>query len=147
MADYYYALTLSAQGVSTSAYYSVTPTSDLEFTQGGVTIMPTQTAATLVNIYPETLQIQAPAGMINAGVTIQTGADQIAGRLMVSPPVNVAVTITLYGVGGQQLGQTTLDPGVGDKTFNFAVSEGNAISKSDVPGVLRGVVPPATPLP
>ena len=66
-------------------------------------------------------------------------------RLLVSPPVNAAVVITLYGVGGQQLGQTTLDPGVGDKTFNFAVSAGNAISKSDLPGVLRGLVPPATP--
>jgi len=145
MADYYYALTLTAAGVSSTAYYSLTPTSNLEFTQGGVSIMPTQTAATLVNIYPETLQIQSPAGALYAGVTILTGDNQIAGRLMVSPPVNVAVVVTLYGVGGQQLGQTTLDPGTGDKAFSFPVSEGNAISKTDVAGVLRGLVPPATP--
>ena len=145
MADYYYALTVVAQGVSTAAYYSVTPTSNLEFSQGGVTIAPTSASLTMVNIYPETLQVQAPAGSVNAGVTIETSESEISGRLMVSPPVNVAVVVTLYGVGGQQIGQTTLDPGVGDKMFSFAVSAGNSISKSDLPGVLRGLIPPATP--
>ena len=145
MADYYYALTLTAQGVSSSAYYSVTPTSNLEFTQGGATIVPTRQSATMVNIYPETLQLSAPAGSISAAVTIVTGESQIAGRVIVSPPVNVAVVVTLYGVGGQQIGQAIVDPGTGDRTFNFPVSEGNAISKADVAGVLRGLVPPATP--
>src|SRR6185436_4526748 len=127
------------------AYYSVTPTSNLEFTQSGATIVPTQQAATMVNIYPETLQLSAPAGSISAAVTIVTGENQITGRAIVSPPVNVAVVITLYGIGGQQIGQAIIDPGTGDRTFNFPVSAGNAIGKADVGGVLRGLVPPATP--
>lgn len=142
MADSYYALTIAASGTNSSAYYSVTPTSDLAFTQGGVSMMPAATGATMVNIYPETLQIQAPAGLISGGVTIQTSASQIAGRVLVSPPVNVAVVVTLYGAGGQQLGQTTVDPGTGDKVFNFPVSSSQSIGADDVAGVLRGLVSP-----
>lgn len=144
MADDYYALTLSANGVSTSAYYSLTPTSNLEFDQGGVTIVPDSADATQVNVYPETLQIQSPPGSVNAGVTIITSASEIAGRVLVSPPINVAVVVTLYGVGGQQIAQTTLDPGVGDKLFSFAVSDEQAIPREHVAGILRGLVPPAT---
>lgn len=144
MADSYYTLSIGEDGANTAAYYSVTPSSDLEFAQGGVTFAPTQAAATLVNVYPETLQIQSPAGSFIAGVTIVTSASEIAGRVLVSPPINVAVVITLYGAGGQ-IGQTTVDPGVGSKTFNFAVSGSDALSKADAGGVLRGLVPPATP--
>ena len=144
MADYYYALSLVANGVSTGAYYSVTPTSNLEFSQGGASIAPSQLTVTMVSIYPETMQIQAPAGSLSASVTIQTSASEIAGRLMVSPPVNVAVFVTLYGTGGQQIGQAILDPGDSEKAFDFPVSAGNAISKSDLSGVLRGLIPPAT---
>ena len=85
----YYALTLVEQGASTTAYYSLTPTSNLEMSQGGVTMDPTAASATLVNIYPQTLQIQAPAGSFQAGVTIVTSDDRIAGRLLVSPPVRM----------------------------------------------------------
>src|ERR1044071_4066202 len=93
----YYALTVVEQGAGTTAYYALTPTSHLEMSQGGATFDPTAATATMVNIYPQTLQIQAPAGSFTAGVTIVTSADRIAGRLLVSPPVNVAVVVTLYG--------------------------------------------------
>ena len=145
MADSYFALTIAATGTSTSAYYSVTPTSDLTFSQGGVTIVPTSADPTLVNVYPETLQIQSPPGSINGGVTIATSATEIAGRVMVSPPVNVAVVVTLYGSGGQQLGQAIVDPGTSSKAFNFPVPTDKGIAGPDVAGVLRGLIPPATP--
>jgi hypothetical protein len=142
----YYALTLVTEGNSTiPAYYSVTPTSNVTFSQGGATIMPTSAAATLVNVYPETLQLQAPAGSINAGVTIATNATTIAGRVMISPPVDCAVIVTLYGVGGQQIGQLIIDPAVGGGLFDFSVDASNAIPAHDLGGVLRGLVPPATP--
>jgi len=145
MADVYYALTLIANGASTGAYYSVTPTSDLEFSQGGATINPSAISAVMVNIYPETMQISAPAGSVNAAVTIITGASEIAGRILVSPPVNVAVVVTLYGVGGQQVGQAIVDPGTGDRLFNFPVTPAQGIPPHEIDGVVRGLVPPATP--
>ena len=142
----YYALTLTVNGASTAAYYSITPTSDLEFDEGGATITPSKASSTMVNVYTETIQLQSPAGSINAGATIVTNAQTIAGRVLVSPPVDVAVVVTLYGAGGKQLGQAILDPGVGDQIFSFSVSgTGDAIPKQHAPGVLRGLVPPATP--
>lgn len=142
----YYALTLVTEGSSaTSAYYSVTPTSDVQISQGGATVMPTSAAATMVNIYPETLQIQAPAGSINAGVTIATSASTIAGRVIISPPVDCAVIVTLYGAGGQQLDQLIIDPAVGGGLFDWSIDAANAIPAHDLDGVLRGLVPPATP--
>lgn len=141
----YYALTISAEGTSTPAYYALTPTSNLEFSQGGVTFAPTAESLTMANFYPETLQLQAPAGSFNAAVTIVTGDSAITGRAMVSPPVDVAVVVTLYGAGGQQLGQMIIDPATDGKTFNFPVGSAQAIPRGELAGVLRGLVPAATP--
>jgi len=141
----YYPLAITAQGTNLPAYYSVTPTSDLQFSQGGVTFEPTAAQVTMANVYPETFQLQAPPGSFTGGVTIITGESEIAGHVLVSPAVNVAVVVTLYGAGGQQLGQAIVDPGTGGRTFNFPVSSSQAIAPEDVDGVLRGLVPPATP--
>ena len=139
--DIYYALTVVANGASTSAYYSVTPTSDLSILQGGVTVVPTAVGATMVNIYPQTLQINSPAGSVNGAVTIITGASKISGRLMVSPPVNVAVVVTLYGAGGGQLGQAILDPGSGSRTFSWPVDSKQGLSKDDGVKLLESLLP------
>jgi len=142
---YYYALTLVANSSTIAAYYSVTPTSGIVFSQGGVTMVPSGSGAVMVNIYPETLQLQAPPGSINAGVTIETGASIIAGRIMVSPPVDVATVVTVYGAGGKELGQAIVDPGSGGVMFEFSVDATSAIPRDKLDGVLRGLVPPATP--
>ena len=124
----YYALTLNAQGTNAPAFYSLTPTSNLTISQGGATLVPSSPSASgvVVNIYPETLQLSAPAGLVSAGVTIITTESTIAGRVMVSPAVNVATVVTLYGAGGQQLGQTIVDPGVTSGAFSFPVGPGAA---------------------
>jgi hypothetical protein len=122
----YYALTLSATGMSTGAYISLTPTSELEISQGGVALAPTATSATIVNIYPQTLQIQAPAGMVNAGVTIITSASNIAGAVRVSPPVNVPVVVECWG--SELLGSITLEPGQESAPFNFEVSAAKSLA-------------------
>jgi len=127
----YYALTLNVQGSSTAAFYSLTPTSNLEISQGGVTCFPTALSMTTVSIYPQTLQIAAPAGVLSAGVTIISSETRISGRVMVSPPVNVATVVTLYGNGGVQVGQSIIDPGVGSGTFDFTVSSAEAIGSAD----------------
>src|SRR5204863_10222352 len=117
----------------------------VRFAPAGLACTPAANSATMVNVYPETLQIRAPAGSINAGVTIATAASQIAGRVAISPPVDCAVVVTLYGAGGQQLDQMIVDPGVGGGLFDWSVDAANAISENDLAGVLRGLVPPATP--
>jgi len=134
----YYALTVSATGASTGAYYSVTPSSNLTISQGGVTLAPSSPTQQMisVSIYPQTLQINAAAGYVSGGVTIITDAPSIDGRLAVSPPVNVAVAVTLYGNGGVQLGQFIADPGTGGGTFKFPV-HGDGIPPADAPGVLQ----------
>jgi hypothetical protein len=126
----YYALVLNAQGMSTAAYISVSPTSNLQISQGGVTIGATAAATTFVSIYPTELQIQAAPGLVSGGVTIVTSENNVAGRLEVSPPVNVAMTVTLYGAGGQQLGQYVLDPGNSSGIFNFN-TDGQGMSAGD----------------
>lgn len=72
----YYALTLDAFGTSTPAFYSVSPTSNLQILEGAVTTAPIPATyeRTTVNMYPQTLQIGAPASLISAGVTIVTDA-------------------------------------------------------------------------
>ena len=115
----YYALTLTVEGASTPAYYSLNPTSNLEISQGGVTFVPTGLSMTSVSIYPQELSLQAPAGLVSAGVTIITSADLVTGRVVASPPVSVSVVVTLYGNGGVQLGQFILDPGVESGNFSF----------------------------
>jgi hypothetical protein len=139
--DIYYALTLVANGASTPAYYSVTPTSDLSISQGGVTIVPTGPGSTLVNIYPQVLQISAPAGSVNGAVTIISGVNEIAGRLMVSPPVNVAVVVTLYGIGGKQIGQAILDPGEGSQSFAWPVDPSQGLAAGDVATLIKKLLP------
>jgi capsular polysaccharide biosynthesis protein len=133
----YYALTLSANGASTSAFYSVNPTSNLQIAQGGVTMEPASQATTMVNIYPEELQIQAPPGMVYGGVTIITDAEMISGHVVVSPPVNVAVVVTVYGAGGTQLGQYILDPGVGSGNFSFPSDPAKAMSAGEALSVIQ----------
>ena len=137
----YYALTVSADGANTGAYYSVTPTSNLTISQGGVTFAPSAPTQqmTSVSIYPETLQINAAPGYVNGGVTLITDAPSVDGRLLISPPVDVAVVVTLYGNGGAQLGQFIADPGTGGGVFSFPV-DGNGIPAEELGEVLKKVV-------
>ncbi|HKR65849.1 MAG TPA: hypothetical protein VJZ00_19110 [Thermoanaerobaculia bacterium] len=133
----YYGLTLAAQGVNSSGYYGVTPQPPVQFAQGGATIVPTQTGVVMMNIYPQELQIQAPAGSVSAATTIITDASTIAGTFGVSPPINVALVLTLYGSGGQQIGQSILDPGMPGKPFSFPIPSGVGMSAGDANHFLR----------
>lgn len=134
----YYSLTVTAVNAATAAFYSLSPTSDLTISQGGATLYPSAPSQQMitVSVYPQTLQINAAAGTVTGGVNIITDASEIAGRLMVSPPVNVAVAVTLYGNGGAQLGQYILDPGTGSGVFTFPV-DGNGIPAGDAPAELQ----------
>ena len=140
----YYALTVTTtDAASTGAYYSLTPTSNLTISQGGVTLYPSAASQQMisVSVYPQTLQINAAAGLVSGGVTIVTNASEVAGRLMISPPVNVAVAVTLYGNGGQQVGQYIADPGTDGGVFNFPISgPGEAIPPGEAQDTLQKLI-------
>jgi hypothetical protein len=133
----YYALSLTVEGASTPAYYSMNPDSNLEISQGGASFAPTAMATTIVSIYPQEMSIQAPPGLISAGATIITDADVIAGRVLVSPPVDVSVVLTVYGAGSTQLGQVIIDPGETGKTFSFPTDSGKSMSSADAIDALK----------
>jgi hypothetical protein len=126
-------------GASTGAYYSVTPTSNLAISQGGATFAPSAPTQqmTSVSIYPQTLQVNAAAGDMHAGVNIIADVPSVEGRLIVSPPVDVATVVTLYGNGGHPIGQYIADPGTGGGVFSFPVTPGEGIPAKDAPGVLH----------
>ena len=137
----YYALTVTAEGASTPAYYSLSPTSNLTISQGGVTLAPSSATQQMVSVsvYPQTLQINAPAGLVSGGVTILTSEAVVAGRVLVSPAVDVATVVTLYGNGGVQLGQYIADPGTGGGVFSFPVS-GDGIPPGDAQNTLQKIL-------
>lgn len=137
--SYYYSLTVSQNGANTAAYFSVSPTSNLEFSQGGAQFMPTTASMTSVSVYPTTLQIQSPAGMMSAGVTIITSASEVAGRVLVSPPIDVATVVTLYGASGQ-IGQYIVDPGSGGGVFNFPVTPEEGVPVNEAAGFLHKIL-------
>ena len=126
----YYALTLDAKGTNAPAFYSLTPTSNLTISQGGATIAPSSPSASgiIVNVYPQTLQVSGPAGIISAGVTIITTENHIAGRVMVSAAITVATVVTLFGAGGKQLGQAIVDPGQTSTAFSWDVPAGSGLA-------------------
>jgi hypothetical protein len=120
MAIQLYGLTITASGTTSTAFYSVNLGTSGEFVQGGATIYPTATAATLVTLYGIELQINAPAASyVGGSATLTTTGDIIAGRIAVSPPVNVDTVVTLYGLS--EIGSTTVKAGDSEGTFSWNV--------------------------
>ena len=129
----YYSLTLNTANTNQAAYYSLQPLPTLEFLQGGFSFAPTELAPTSVTIYPQVAQMQFPAASVIAGgVTIVTSNDYVGGALNVSPAVNVPVTVTLYGVGGQPIGSAVLDPGQSHLDFGWQVNASQSIPASQI---------------
>lgn len=128
----YYSITISATGYGSPTYFSLTPTSALQISQGGITIDPTSVSESMVNIYPQTLQIQSAPGSVKGGVTVVTSDTHIAGTVQVSPPVEVPVTVQVWGT--KLLGSYTLDPNHQTGVFDFPVSPADAIPAAEATG-------------
>jgi hypothetical protein len=136
-----YALTVTANRASTAAYYAVTPTPPVRIASGSVTLEPKSPSATLVNILPQVLEIQAPEGSVHAGVTIVTGDSHIDGEIVISPPVDVEVEVSLYGAGGERLDTYVVASGDGGGVFQFHVSADQAIPPGEVAHLLKRLIP------
>jgi hypothetical protein len=136
----YYTLSLVVAGSSTNAYYGITPTSNLQIAQGGASLAPAAAAATLVNVYPQEFQVQAPAGSFNGAVVIVTNEDAITGTFGVSPEIDVAVVLTAYGAGGRKLGEQILDPGTSMRPFSFPVNAAEGMSEQGAMDELKALL-------
>jgi hypothetical protein len=121
MAIQVFGLTITASGTSSAAYFSVNLATGGEFVQGGATIYPTQLGATLVSLYGVELDIESPAAaMMSGGATLTTNGNIVAGRMEVSPAVNVDTVLTLFGT--EPIGSVTLAAGETVANFSFDVS-------------------------
>jgi len=128
--DNYYGVQVQTGGATGNAYYWVSLTSAGSFDGAAVTMYPTAVAATYFNYRDNSLQWQGPpASRVSAGTTVVTSASNIAGTLGVSPAQSVAITLSLYGAGGQPIGIATLQPGQTQVNFNFPVSAQQALQK------------------
>ena len=122
----YYPMQLTTAGTfSGSAYFYVSVIgSSATFEGAAVTIYPSNAQATWFSFSTQSLQFQSPAARLGAGTTVVTSDSNVPGTLGVSPAINVATTLTLYGAGGQPLGSVTLPAGQTSIPFRFNVGSG-----------------------
>jgi hypothetical protein len=140
MAIQMYGLTLTANGTSSAAYFSVNLATGGEFVQGGATIYPTQVSATVVSLYGTELAIESPAAaMMSGGATLTTTENLIAGRMVVSPAINVDTVLTLFGTS--QIGSVTLKAGETVSNFSFDVNGKPGIPDPTAKAFLDRVMP------
>ena len=132
MANGYYGFSINTGGTANNtAYYYVTISSGSGLYDGaGVTLYPTGTTATFFSYRSNSLQWQAPPARVTAGATVVTGGSSIIGVLGVSPPINVALTLTCNGSSGP-IGSVTVSPGQTEVPFNFQVSPSESLGSGD----------------
>ena len=143
MAVNLYGLSIAVNGASATAYYNVSLASAGKFVEGGVTIYPTATAATLVSIYSSSFAVNAPASSFGGGTTISTDASVVTGRVMVSPAINVDTVVTLYGTN--EIGSFTLKAGQTSGNFEWNVSGHPALPPDGTEDFLGRTVPKLNP--
>jgi hypothetical protein len=140
MAIQMFGITMVANGTSSAAYYSVILATGGEFIQGGGTIYPTTLGATLVTLYGSELSIESPAAsMMSGGATLTTSGSIIAGRMMVSPPINADTVLTLFGTN--EIGSVTLKAGETVTNFSFDVSGKSGIPEATSKAFIDRVMP------
>ncbi|MBV8519453.1 MAG: hypothetical protein JO197_18825 [Acidobacteria bacterium] len=142
MSSGYFSLTMAAARTGHNAYCTISPAPELQISQGGFTFQPTGANTTTVVIYPQVAQLQMPpCEAISGSLLIVTHSPVVAGQLLVSPPLEVSVTLTLYGNGGVQIGQSTLDAGQSTLNFKWDVSSATPIPESDAHDAIARYLP------
>ncbi|HEY0158036.1 MAG TPA: hypothetical protein VGF28_12185 [Thermoanaerobaculia bacterium] len=131
--DMYYGMRLSTAGASSAAYMYVTLVSDGDFDGAAVTLHPTAANTTWFSYQDKSVQMQLPAlASLSAGITVVTGAQNIAGTLGVSPAIDVDTVLILYGTSA--LGEVTLPAGQTSVPFDFPVQPDRALSGANAAG-------------
>lgn len=137
----FYSIGAVARRSTTFSFYSLNITSGV-ITNSGVSYEnPTNAQSLYVNVYETAVQSQGGPADVTLGAAIDS-SDPVTGSIMASPPSNVDVVVTLYGVG-KVLGTYTLPAGQTSGNFSFAVSSADAIPSGDVEKSLKDIVPQA----
>lgn len=137
----YYSIQVTTQGnASSTAFYYVNILSPGALEGAAVTMYPTAAQATWFGYQQNALQFQAPAGRSSAGATVVTDSPRVGGTLGVSPAINVATVLNLYGAANL-IGSVTLQAGQTSVPFDFQVSSEDAIQKGDVEASLKKLAP------
>jgi hypothetical protein len=131
-----YAINAGINDASTGCYCSVNLTSGT-LVDGVGQCMPTQLAYTYMS-FQGSINFQVPAGDTSCGGTVNA-TTTVAGSIVVSPPVNVPTTITLWG-RSNILGTYNLPAGQTQGQFSFNVSAADAIPPQEIAGTFKQFV-------
>lgn len=138
----FYSIGAVARRTTTFSFFSLNITSGV-ITNSGVSYEnPTNAQSTYVNVYANAVQCQGSPADVTLGAAIDS-SDPVTGSIMASPPANVDVVVTLYGLG-KVLGTYTLPAGQSSGNFSFHVSSEDAIPADQVEKALQQLVPKPT---
>ena len=115
-----YTLTFSARDTDRASYYCIDFGAEVTVRQGAYDFMPSAVAKTMFAVWPNEVQAQfPPSSVISGSIVLTTTTNEVSGEVIVSPALNVPVTLTLWGV--QRIGEFTLPAGETAAQFRFAV--------------------------
>jgi hypothetical protein len=136
----FYSIGAVARRSNTLSFFGLNITSGV-ITNSGVSYEnPVDAQSTYVNVYATSIQAQGSPADVTLGAAIDS-SDPVTGSIMASPPTNVDVVVTLYGLG-KVLGTYTLPAGQTSGNFSFSASSSDAIPESDLEAALKKILPP-----
>lgn len=135
----FYSIGAVARRTTTFSFFSLNITSGV-ITNSGVSYEnPTNAQSTYVNVYANSVQSQGSPADVTLGAAIDS-SDPVTGSIMASPPANVDVVVTLYGLG-KTLGTYTLPAGQTSGNFTFHVSSEEGFPENDAKSALEKILP------
>jgi hypothetical protein len=136
----YYSISLVANNVTTLSFFQLSLNSGVIVNGGAAFMNPTDAQSTYANFYGTAMNAQgSAAGTVTLGAAIQS-SDPVTGNVLVSPPTNVDIVVTLFGYG-KTLGTYTLQAGQSTGDFSFQVNPADAIPEGDVEASLKKILP------
>ena len=136
----FYSLGAVAKRSNTFSFFSLSITSGVFTNSGASYENPINAQSTYFNAYANAVQSQGSPADVTLGAAIDSSAP-VKGTIMASPPTNVDVVVTLYGLG-TVLGTYTLPAGQSSGNFVFEVSGSDGIPEGDVKAALEKILPP-----
>ena len=126
----YYLLSLTANGVSTSAYYGVMLTSGGAFYETGARLSLTQSGQTDVTGTEHVVTIGAPPGSIEGLASLETTSNVVSGDVEVNPAIDADLVIVLSGMS--ESWKYVLPAGETSGSFSFTVRAEQSLTKGGV---------------
>ena len=135
----FYSIGAVARRTTTFSFFNLTITSGVMTNSGVSYENPINAQSTYVNVYANSVQSQGSPADVTLGAAIDS-TDPVTGSIMASPPANVDVVVTLYGLG-KTLGTYTLPAGQTSGNFTFPVSSEDGFPENDAKGALEKILP------